>query len=81
MAVGVKRLWAIDATGRIPVRVEDDLGVDKAAGGDSFVQSLAKNGGGCHLVGVGDVPYELYLYGAANQSRFIKRTEGSGRDA
>ena len=63
------------------MRVEDDLSVNKAAGRDPLVQSLAKNGGGCHLVGVGDVPYESYLYGAAGQSGFIKRAEGSGRDA
>ena len=43
MTVGVERLWPTDATGGVPVRVQDDLRVDKIPGGDSLVQSLEKS--------------------------------------
>ena len=36
-AIGIERLWAANATGGIPVRVQDDLGVDKGPGGNSLV--------------------------------------------
>jgi len=49
VAVGVKSLWSADSTGGVPVRVQDDLGVDEITGGDSLVKSLAKSDGGCHV--------------------------------
>ena len=52
MAVGVERLWPTDATGGVPVRVQDDLRVDKVPGGDSLVQTPEKSNSsrhGCEL--------------------------------
>ena len=49
VAGGVERLRPIDSTGRVLVRIQDYLGVDKAPGGDSFVQSLAKSSSSCHV--------------------------------
>lgn len=49
MAVGVERLRPADTTGRIPVRVQNDFGIDKVSGGDAFGQSFAKSGGSHHL--------------------------------
>ena len=37
MAIGIERLWATNAAGEIPVRIQDDLGVDEGPGGDSLV--------------------------------------------
>ena len=37
VTIGVERLWAADATGRVPARVRDDLSVNKGPGGDSLV--------------------------------------------
>ena len=49
VAVGVERLRPADTTGRIPVRVQNDFGIDKVSGGDAFGQSFAKSGGSHHL--------------------------------
>jgi hypothetical protein len=43
VAVSIERLWPTDAIGVVPVRVQDDLCVNEAPGGDSFVQSLAES--------------------------------------
>ena len=48
-AVGVECFWSTDSTGGVPVRVQDDLGVDEISGGDSLVQNLAKNIGSGHV--------------------------------
>jgi len=48
VAIGVERLWPTDPTGGVPVRIQEDLGVDEIPGGDPLVQSLAKSRGGCH---------------------------------
>ena len=48
-AVGVECLWPTDFTGRVPVRVQDDLGIDEIPGGDSLIQSFAKSRGSCHV--------------------------------
>jgi len=37
VAAGVERLWPTDSTGGVPMRVQDDLGVDEAPRGDSLV--------------------------------------------
>ena len=52
MAIGVESFWPTDSTGDVSVRVQDDLGIDKVAGGDPVVQSLAKRNGGhvCRLL-------------------------------
>ena len=49
MAVCVERLLPVDSTGRVPVRIQDDLGVDEIPGGYSLVQSLAKSSGSRHV--------------------------------
>ena len=49
VAVGVEGLRPADTTGGIPVRVQNDFGVDKVSGGDAFGQSFAKSGGSHHL--------------------------------
>ena len=49
MAVSVEHLWSTDPTGGVPVRVQDDLCVDKVPGGDSLAQSFTKGGSGCHV--------------------------------
>ena len=49
MAGGIERLRSTDPTGGIPMRVQDDLGVDEVPRGDSLVQSLAKSSGGSHI--------------------------------
>ena len=48
MAIGVESSWPTDSTRGVPVRVQDDLGIDKVAGGDSLVQGLAKRDCGDH---------------------------------
>ena len=48
MAICVESFWPTYSAGDVSVRVQDDLGVDKVAGGDSLVQSLAKGDGGRH---------------------------------
>ena len=48
MAVSVEHPWPTDTTRGVPVRVQDDLRVDKVAGGDSLVQSLKKSGSSRH---------------------------------
>ena len=37
VAIGIEGFWPINSTGRVPVRVQDDLGVDEGPGGDSLV--------------------------------------------
>ena len=32
MTVGVERLWPTDSTRRVPMRVQDDFGVDEVTG-------------------------------------------------
>ena len=50
VAVGVERFWPTDATGiGIPVRVQDDLGIDEVSGGNASVQHLAKSSSGHHV--------------------------------
>ena len=49
MAIGVEGFLSTDSTGEVPVRVQNDLGIDEVAGGDSLVQSLAKRNGGGHV--------------------------------
>ena len=44
MAVSVERLWPTDTTGRVPVRVQNDFGIDKVPGGDPLVQNLEESG-------------------------------------
>ena len=51
VAVCVERLWPADSTGRVPVRIQDDLCVDEIPGGYSLVQGLAKSSGGRHVSG------------------------------
>ena len=48
MAVSVERLRPTDPTGRVPVRVQDELCVDEGPRGDSLVQNLTKSNSGCH---------------------------------
>jgi len=55
VAVGIKGLRPTDLTGGIPMRVQDDLGVDEAPGGNSLVQSLAKSSSGRHTYGPSDL--------------------------
>ena len=52
VAIGVESFWPTNSTGDVSVRVQDDLGIDKVAGGDPVVQSLAKRNGGhvCRLL-------------------------------
>ena len=45
----VKRLWPACSTGRVPVGIQDDLGVDEIPGGYPLVQSFAKRSGGRHV--------------------------------
>ena len=52
MAIGVEGLFPTDSTGWVPVRVQDDLGVDEMPGRDSLIQSLAKGRGSRHVCGV-----------------------------
>ena len=49
MAIGVKSFRPTDSTREVSVRVQNDLGIDEVAGGDSLVQSLAKRNGGGHV--------------------------------
>jgi hypothetical protein len=49
VAAGVEGLWPADPTGKVPVRVYDDLCVDEFPGGGSLVQSLTKSGSGRHV--------------------------------
>ena len=49
MAIGVESFWPTNSTRDVSVRVQDDLGIDKVAGGDPVVQSLAKRNGGGHV--------------------------------
>jgi hypothetical protein len=37
VAVGVESLWPTDPTGGVPVRVQDNLGVDEVPGGNPLV--------------------------------------------
>lgn len=48
ITVGVESPWATDSTGRIPVRVQEDLGVGETPRGDPLVQGLAESWGGRH---------------------------------
>ena len=49
MAVCIESFWLGDSPGGVPARVQDDLCVDEAPGGDSLIQSLAKSSGSRHL--------------------------------
>ena len=49
MAAGIECPWPADPTGGVPVRVQDDFGVDEVPRGDSLVQSLAKSSGSRHV--------------------------------
>ena len=49
MAIGVESFWPTDSTREVLVRVQNDLGINEVAGGDSLVQSLAKRNGGGHV--------------------------------
>ena len=51
-AVGIECLWPTDTTGGVPIRVQDDLGVDEAPGGDPLVQGLTKSSGSRHIWGL-----------------------------
>ena len=64
MAIGVESFWPTDSTGDVSVRVQDDLGIDKVAGGDPVVQSLAKRNGGhvCRLSETDPFRCLSYLY-------------------
>ena len=64
MAIGVESFWPADSTGDVSVRVQDDLGIDKVAGGDPVVQSLAKRNGShvCRLLETDPFRYLSYLY-------------------
>ena len=50
VAVGVERFWPTDTTGiGIPVRIQDDLGIDEVSRGNASVQNLAKSSNGHHV--------------------------------
>ena len=48
VAVSVENFWLRDSTRGIPARVQDDLGVDEAPGGDSLIQSLTESSSSRH---------------------------------
>ena len=49
-AVGIERLWPTNTTGVIPVRIQDDFGVDKVPRGYPSVQSFAKRSSCRHFL-------------------------------
>lgn len=65
LTVGVESLGPTDPARGVPVRVQDDLGVDKVSRGNSFVQGLAKSSSRHHVyrrLGETVAPRKPYLY-------------------